>query len=191
MRRFAIRLAIALAALLVASQFLLPPYLEHRVASSLTQHGGTASVDLAAIPAVRLLFAHGRKLHMTGDRLSVDLQGQRDVFKRLDNFSDVRIDISQSRAGPFSVGRVLVTKAGNHSYAVAIAGDATAGDVARYAGTRLGGASVKPWPGWPRPRLVVSASASRSTRGWTWPRERGPRRRGTSKARSPGCLPVL
>ena len=56
---------------------------------------------------------------MTGGGLSVDLQGQRDVFKRLDNFSDVRIDISQSRAGPFSVGRVLVTKAGNHSYAVA------------------------------------------------------------------------
>jgi hypothetical protein len=139
MRRFAIRLAIALAALLIASQFLLPPYLEHRVASSLTQHGGTASVDLAAIPAVRLLFGHGRKLHVTGSGLSVDLQGQQDVFKKLDDFSDVRIDISQSRAGPFSVGRFLVTKTGDHSYAVAIAGDATAGDVARYAGSRLGG----------------------------------------------------
>jgi hypothetical protein len=139
MRRFAIRLAIGLAALLIASQFLLPPFLEHRVASSLTEHGGTASVDLAAIPALRLLFGHGQKLHVTGSGLSVDLQGQKDVFKRLDNFSDVRIDISESRAGPFSVGRFAVTKTGDHSYAVAITGDATAGDVARYAGSRLAG----------------------------------------------------
>src|SRR3954471_12138191 len=118
MRRFAIRLAIALAALLIASQFLLPPYLDHRVASSITQHGGTASVELAAIPALRLVFGHGRKLHVTASGLSVDLQGQQDVFKRLDNFSDVRIDISQSRAGPFTVGRFLVTKTSDHSYAV-------------------------------------------------------------------------
>jgi hypothetical protein len=139
MRRFAIRLGIALAAILIASQFLLPPYLEHRVASSLTEHGGTASVDLAAIPAARLLFGHGRKLHVTGSGLSVDLNQQEDVFKRLDNFDEVHIDISNSRAGPFSVRRFTVTKSGDRTYAVAMAGDATAGDVARYAGSRLGG----------------------------------------------------
>jgi hypothetical protein len=100
MRRFAIRLGIALAALLIASQFLLPPYLEHRVANSLTEHGGSAKVELDAVPALRLLFGHGPTLHITASGLSVDLSpGQEDIFKRLDNFSDVHIDIADSRAG--------------------------------------------------------------------------------------------
>jgi hypothetical protein len=77
----------------------LPPCLEHRVARHLTAHGGSASVDLAAIPAVRLLFGHGRKLHLVASGLSVDLApGQEDIFKRPDNFSDVPIDVSDSRA---------------------------------------------------------------------------------------------
>src|SRR2546423_15404855 len=110
MRRFAIRLGFGFAAILTVSHFLLPPYLEHRVASSLSEHGGTASVDLAAIPAARLLFGHGRKLHVTGSGLSVDLNQQEDVFKRLANFDAVRIEISNSRPGPFSVGRFTVTR---------------------------------------------------------------------------------
>jgi hypothetical protein len=140
MRRLAIRLGIALAALLIASQFLLPPYLEHRVANSLTEHGGSANVDLDAFPALRLLFGHGRKLDVTASGLSVDLSpGQEDVFKRLDDFSDVHIDVAGSRAGPFTVRRFTVTRTRDHTYAVVTVGDGTAGDVARYAGSRLGG----------------------------------------------------
>lgn len=139
MRRSAIRLGIALAALLLASQLLLPPYLEHRVESDLTKHGGSAHVEMSAIPAIRLLFGHGRKLHVTATGLSVNVQGQHDVFKRLDNFSDVRIDISDSRAGPFTISRFVVTRSGDRPYSVSMTGDATAGDVARYAGSRFAG----------------------------------------------------
>jgi hypothetical protein len=140
MQRLAIRLAIALAALLIVSQFVLPPIAENRLEGSVTEHGGTAKADLSAIPALELLFKHGDKLALTASNLSVDLeQNQQDVFKQLDHFGQVDITITDSRAGPFSVKHFRVKKTGQNAYDVAIAGDGTAGDVARYAGSRLGG----------------------------------------------------
>jgi hypothetical protein len=140
MRRFAIRLGSALVALLIVSQVLLPPYLEHRVANRLTAHGGSAQVDMSAVPALRLLFGDGSGLHLRAQGLSVDLApGQEDVFKRLDDFSDATIDISDSRAGPFTVRSFSVSRKADHAYDVVISGDATGGDVARYAGSQLAG----------------------------------------------------
>src|SRR3954452_24850406 len=138
MRRFAIRLAIVVAALLVVSQFALPPYLEKRVADRVTAHGGSANVNLSAIPALELLFGRGDKLELAAQGLSVDLrENQQDVFRRLDDFDQVDIAVTSSRAGPFMVSSFRVHKTGDHDYAVAIAGGGTAGDVARYAGGRL------------------------------------------------------
>jgi hypothetical protein len=140
MRRFAIRLGIPLVALLIVSQLLLPPYLEHRVATRLTAHGGSAQVDMSAVPALRLLLGHGSGLHIRARGLSVDLApGQEDVFKRLDDFSDATIAISDSRAGPFTVRSFSVSRKADHAYDVVVSGDAAAGDVARYAGSRLAG----------------------------------------------------
>jgi hypothetical protein len=140
MRRLAIRLGGLLLALLVVSQFALPPYLEHRVANRLTGHGGTADVQMGAIPALRLLFGHGDDLHINARGLSVDLeQGQADVFKQLDDFGDVTIAVTDSRAGPFRIGSFRVRRSAAHAYALTVTGDGTAGDVARYAGGRLGG----------------------------------------------------
>jgi hypothetical protein len=140
MRRFAIRLGIPLLLLLVALQLAVPPFAEHRVASRLTTHGGKANVDLSAFPAFLLLFGDGHKLHLTASGLSVDLgPQQRDVFKQLDGFSDVRVDVRSSRAGPFTIGDFRVDRVRDRLYDVAVSGDGTAGDVARYAGSRLGG----------------------------------------------------
>jgi hypothetical protein len=140
MQRFAIRLAIALAALLIVSQFVIPPIAENHLEGSVTEHGGTAKADLSAIPALELLFKHGDKLGLTASNLSVDLnQNQSDVFNQLDNFSQVDITITDSRAGPFTVSHFHVKKTGQHEYDLALAGNGTAGDVARYAGSRLGG----------------------------------------------------
>jgi hypothetical protein len=140
MRRFAIRLGIPILGLLVASQFLLPPYLEHRVAEKFTEHGGSAEVDLHAFPALTLLFGRGGGLDVTARGLSVDLEEDReDVFKQLDDFSDVDVTVLESRAGPFSVSGFRVQRTAAQTYAVALAGNGTAGDVARYAGSRLGG----------------------------------------------------
>jgi hypothetical protein len=140
MRRLAIRLGSPLVTLVIASQFLLPPYLEHRVANRLTAHGGTAQVDMSAVPALRLLFGHGSGLRIRARGLSVDLApGQEDVFKRLDDFGDATIAISDSRAGPFTVRSFWVSRKADHSYDVLVSGEATAGDVARYAGSQLAG----------------------------------------------------
>ena len=140
MRRFAIRLAIVVAILLIASQFVIPPLAEHRVAGRLTDHGGTAHVTIRAIPALKLLFGRGGKLGVDAHGLNVDLgPGSQDVFSRLDDFSDVSVAIDKSRAGPFSISRFRLERLHAHVYALTIRGDATAGDVANYAGARLGG----------------------------------------------------
>jgi hypothetical protein len=143
MRRLAIRLGSVLLVVLVASQFAIPAYLEHRVASRLTDHGGSARVELAAVPALQLLFGHGHNLDIRAQGLSVDLQqgqqGQQDVFSRLDAFDRVNVEVTGSRAGPFRIGSFRVRRSAPHTYLLAVAGDGTAGDVARYAGGQLAG----------------------------------------------------
>src|SRR4051794_4139293 len=140
MRRFAIRLAVVLAVLAVISQFALPPYFEHRIEQRLTEHGGSADVQLSAFPALRLLTGHGDKLQILARGLSVDLeQDQAEAFSQLEKFDDVYIRVTGSRAGPFTIADFRVRSLKPHQYAVAMAGGGTAGDVARYAGSRLGG----------------------------------------------------
>ncbi len=140
MRRFAFRLLIVLGVLLLAAQFVIPPLLERHVEGQLTEHGGTADVQLSAIPAAELLLGHGDNLEVDAHGLSVDLDPQqKDVFKRLDDFGDVKIAISDSRAGPFTISGFRVERLGPNRYAVAIRGSGNAADVARYAGDRLAG----------------------------------------------------
>jgi hypothetical protein len=132
--------AAALVLLAVVSQLALPPYLEHRVAGRLAEHGGSANVELGAVPAARLLFGGGDSIRIRADGLSVDLQqGQSDVFKRLDGFRRVDVEVTGSRAGPFSIKSFTLRRVASHRYAISVAANATAGDVARYAGSQLGG----------------------------------------------------
>lgn len=140
MQRWAIRLGILVAVLLVASQFVIPPLAAHEAAGRLTAHGGQADVSLSAFPAIRLLFGHGRRLEVHASGVSVDLKpGQEDIFRRLDDFEQVEIAITSSRAGPFTIASFRIHKIGDRSYLVGVRGDANAGDVARYAGSQLGG----------------------------------------------------
>lgn len=140
MRGLALRLGAPIVALALLSQLLLPIYLEHRLASRLTDHGGSAHVELSAIPAARLLFGHGNSLQIHARGLSVDLpQGGEDVFKQLDRFSDVTVAITDSRAGPFTVSSFRLDRFATHVFTVNVAAEATAGDIARYAGDQLAG----------------------------------------------------
>jgi hypothetical protein len=140
MRRFAIRLAVALAVLLVASQFVIPPLAEHHVEKQLTKHGGSADVQLSAFPALGLLFGGGGHLDVTATGLSVDVSpGQKDAFKRLDDFSKVHILVLRSTAGPLAIDRFSVLRTGDHQYFVTIAGSGVPADVASYAGQQFAG----------------------------------------------------
>src|SRR4051794_38950412 len=123
MRRFAIRLAVVLAVLAVISQFALPPYFEHRIEQRLTEHGGSADVQLSAFPALRLLTGHGDKLQILARGLSVDLeQDQVEAFSQLEKFDEVYIRVTRSRAGPFTIADFRVRSLAPHEYAVAMAG---------------------------------------------------------------------
>jgi hypothetical protein len=96
---------------------------------------------VTAFPAIRLLFRHGQTLRIHASGLSVDLgQNQDDVFRQLDRFSKVDITVTGSRAGPFTIRGFRIERVGAHEYALAVVGDGTAGDIARYAGDRLAGA---------------------------------------------------
>ena len=138
--RLGVSAAVVIVAVAVLSQLLIPRYLEHRVANRLSEHGGTADVQMSAFPAARLLFGHGRSIRIRANGLSVDIQeDQTDVFDQLDKFDRVDVRVRASRAGPFTVDDFALRRTGPRRYAVAVAADATAGDVARYAGSQLGG----------------------------------------------------
>jgi hypothetical protein len=135
-----VRIASVLFTLAVVSQAALPPYLEGRVANRLTAHGGHAQVELSAIPAARLLFDEGQALRIRARGLSVDLpRGREDVFKRLDGFGKATIAVSDSRAGPFTVRSFWLNRRADGLYDVILSADATAADVANYAGAQLAG----------------------------------------------------
>src|SRR3712207_7644126 len=87
-------LAIVLLAL-VATQVLVPSYLERRTENRLTEGGGEAKVDIDALPAVRLLFSKGKRIEVRGERLDIPLEGESGkAFGDLDRFAkaDVRLD---------------------------------------------------------------------------------------------------
>jgi hypothetical protein len=93
---------------LVASQFLLPPYLEGRAEDRLTAGGGSASVSLEALPALRLLFEDGETLRVKGRGLRVDPRDGEalrfpHLFEKLDGFDEVDLRVVDARIGPIAV----------------------------------------------------------------------------------------
>jgi hypothetical protein len=108
MRR-AVMAIIAVLTLLLASQFLLPPYLEGRAEDRLTARGGSARVSLEALPAFRLLFEDGEKLGLEGRGLRVQPRDDESfrfphLFEKLDGFDEVDLRVADARVGPIAVG---------------------------------------------------------------------------------------
>jgi hypothetical protein len=138
MRRIVIGLLAGLALVLAGSQLLLPPYLEGRVEDRLTRHGGTADVDLAAVPALRLLARDGRRFRLDGSDLRLDPTAG--GIKRLDGFGDVDVRLTDTRVGPIDARRVALTRRGEHStYRLRASATTTGRELAAYAGSQLAG----------------------------------------------------
>jgi hypothetical protein len=115
MRRGAAIAVLVILVLLMASQLLLPPYLESRAEDRLTAHGGRASVSLAALPALRLLFEDGEKLTVEARGLRLDLRNGEllrfdRVFEELDGFDEVDLHVADSRLGPVAVRAFSLTR---------------------------------------------------------------------------------
>ncbi|MDQ3934074.1 MAG: hypothetical protein M3340_05520 [Actinomycetota bacterium] len=125
---------------LVASQLLVPAYLERRAENRLTEHGGEAKVDIDALPALRLLFNDGKRIRVSGERLDIPLEGERGkVFDDLDRFADAHVRLDQLTAGPLRIKRFTLTRAGHERpYNLAVSATVTAAELGEYAGQQFG-----------------------------------------------------
>jgi len=141
MRRAIAIILVALAALLVGSQLILPRYLEGRIEGRLTEDGGTADVSLDAFPAARLLTGDGDRIEVRASGLSIDLAGRSpDSLERLDGFDEVDVSLTDVTAGPFQVGAISLMKPdGSSSYSFTVDGTVSARELSRFAAGQVAG----------------------------------------------------
>ena len=135
--------AAGIVVLLIVSQLAVPPYLEHRAEKRLTSKGGHASVNIDAVPAVRLLFGDGHRIEVRGDGLRVELLASNtsnQVFDELDRFDQADVRLSRMSAGPFAVRNVtLARKHADDPYSLVVSASVTPRALSTYAGSELGG----------------------------------------------------
>jgi hypothetical protein len=118
---------------LVVAQIVLPPLLAGKVEDRLTKRGGSASVDLDAVPALRLLAHEGDRFSLNGERLDFPLDQRSGVFDKLDGFDSVRVRLHDVSAGPFTVARFALTRDdGASTYKITANGSSTISRVSSY-----------------------------------------------------------
>jgi hypothetical protein len=140
MPRLVVLLIGLVALLLVASQFALPALAEHRAEDRLEEGGGSASAEVRAFPALRLLFGDGESLAVRGRGLRLDL-GRRGAFDRLDGFDEVRVRLAELQAGPLDVSGFELTRAeGADAYEMRLRGVTTPRELGSFLGSQAGGA---------------------------------------------------
>jgi hypothetical protein len=120
---------------LVAAQIFLPRIGENQVEDRLTKDGGTASVEIDAVPAVRLLFNDGDTLKVKAREVSIpidDIQGK--SFKELDGFNHVDVRLTLSKVGPFFAELVTITRGeGDDLYGFTFRGSTSPAEVGEFA----------------------------------------------------------
>jgi hypothetical protein len=124
----------------VATQVLVPSYLERRAEKRLTEDGGEAKVDIDALPAVRLLFDRGQRITVRGSDLDIPLESERGkVFDDLDRFAEADVRLDRLTAGPLKITRFSLTR-GDHGdpYDLAVSATTTVAEVSDYAGQQFG-----------------------------------------------------
>lgn len=116
----------------VAAQVLIPAVGEQRIEDRLTADGGSAEVNLGALPAARLLFSDGERIEVRASDLDLDLNQETSVLERLDGFGIVDVSIDDFRAGPFRLDGFALTRDGAEPYRVVMHGSATPTALADY-----------------------------------------------------------
>jgi hypothetical protein len=115
--------------------------MERAVRDRLEEEGGNAEVSLSAVPALRLLFSDGKSLEVEGRGLRVRPERRAKVLDRLDGFDRVHVRLSDVDAEPLELRAFLLTREeGESGYGVRLAATTSPREVARFLGTRAGGA---------------------------------------------------
>jgi hypothetical protein len=141
MRRNAIvTAAVVIAVLALGSQIAIPAYVSSEVEDRLTEGGGTAHVEVHAIPALELIGGNGDRIEVRASDLRFDLpDGKQDVFDRLDGFDEVEARLTRVTTGPFRVERFELRRgAGEGTYRMVMRATATPDELTDYAAERLG-----------------------------------------------------
>jgi hypothetical protein len=154
--RYVLIAAAVIALVLVVTQIVLPPFFEGKVEDRLTKGGGSADVDLDAVPALRLLAHDGDRFSLKAHGLDLPLDQKQSVFDRLDGFDSVKVSLVDVTAGPFTVRRFDLSRAGGQkTYRFTSTGESSVARVSRYLASGL-------------PPLLASLLAG-TTRGVTGP----------------------
>ena len=117
------------------TQGVIPGQAEKKVRDRLTRNGGTADVNIRAIPAIRLLWDDGDELDVQAHGIDIparDLRGG--SFKQLDGFDEMSFEMVRSKVGPFTADRVSLTRGeGEETYDFTFRGNTSAGQLASFA----------------------------------------------------------
>jgi hypothetical protein len=142
-RATAIAIAVAAVVMLGGGQVLIPSLAEHRVEHRLTANGGSAEVELRAVPAVRLLFGHGDEIRVRGRDLEFELSAPRgDALERLDRFDRVDVRLARVTAGPFDVSSFALERDGPGPYALRMRSSFSPAGLAGMGAGRLGAGNL-------------------------------------------------
>jgi hypothetical protein len=133
--------AVVLAVLALGAQLAIPAFVSSRVEDRLTEHGGSAHVEIHAFPATDLLGGGGDRLKIRGNGLRFDLPAQDEhVFRRMDKFDEVDTELTDFRAGPFAVGRFTLTREKpGRPYRLTLEAQSTARELTEYGGGLVAG----------------------------------------------------
>ena len=141
MRRNAIvTVAVLIAVLALGSQIAIPAYVSSEVEDRLTQNGGTAHVEVRALPALELIGGKGDRIEIRARDLRFDLPTEsNEVFDRLDGFDEVDARLDRVRTGPFQVERFVLSRGdGERTYRMTMQASSTPQELTDYAAERLG-----------------------------------------------------
>jgi hypothetical protein len=119
----------------VATQLIIPRKAESQTEDRLTKDGGTAEVNIEAVPAVRLLFDDGDNLRVRAEEVQIPItELQSGSFKELDGFNEVDLRLVLSTVGPFFAEEVTITRGeGEELYAFTFRGSTSAAQVGEFA----------------------------------------------------------
>lgn len=136
--RYLLIAAALLLLVLVVTQLALPPFLAGKVEDRLTARGGSANVDLDALPALRLLAHDGDRFELEGRGLEFPLDQDQSVFDKLDGFDSVHVKLADVTAGPFTVRSFALSRGdGEDDYTLTSSGVSSVARVSSYLASGL------------------------------------------------------
>lgn len=133
--------AIALLVVAASLQILIPRLGEARIARRLAEHGGEATVEISAFPALKLLRHDGDRLLVRGRGLAIGMSKEGGGLAAIDGFEHVDIVLTEFTTGPFEVAEFVLTRVGGGPYRMRCEVFTSGGALASYGGEQLGGAA--------------------------------------------------